>query len=356
MAIVIPSVCVEMGQLGSALSRAVRSIEELGYLRAAHSNLLVFHHELGSDELGKWIDSLTLVNPSRVFVISVKDDAADISLDVGGRCHRVSPSVILCSEVAQITVPRHRIAELPSVLRAHMLSGARIEAVILQESIADWVEHLTGALAQTVYLDSRVTAGAAQAVPRFWYRKERVIDCAWMWLSPWRDSIKQAFDRADLRERLSAVSRIVFRITPGEDVSLLSLLLLPGWIQGRLGLEVREVRGDTVVLATEDGRFVEFVFEGPSCGEGELAPEGMVGGISFLGRSGEPFLQLRRAGSLLEGQFEERGCWAPLRRYDGQESRELLERYFLIGASMTHYPSSFRNAVRLLEGGVFALS
>lgn len=349
MSIVIPSVCVEMGQLGSALTRAVRSIEELGYLRAAHSNLLVFHHDLPPDELGNWIDSLTLVNPSRVFVLSLDDSVDGISLDVGGRCHRVSPSVILCSEVAQVKVPRHRLPELPSVLRAHMLSGARIEAVILQEAIPDWVEQLTGSLAQTVYVDTRMTSGAAQTVPRFWYRKERVIDCAWMWLNPWREVIRQAFDRSDLSERLEGLSRVTFSIAQGAGASLLSLLLLPGWIQGRLGLELREVEGARVRLGAEDGRSVEFRFEEVDEGAGG------VSGLSFSDRGGEPFLQLRVVEDLIEGQFDEGRSWVPLRRYGGEGSRELLERYFLIGASMTHYPSSFRNAVKLLEGGVLAV-
>jgi len=350
MSIVIPSVCVEMGQLGSALTRAVRSIEELGYLRAAHSNLLVFHHDLPPDELGNWIDSLTLVNPSRVFVLSIDDSVEGITLDVGGRCHRVSPSVILCSEVAKVTVPRHRLPELPSVLRAHMLSGARIEAVILQEAIPDWIEQLTGSLAQTVYIDTRVTAGAAQTVPRFWYRKERVIDCAWMWLNPWREVIRQAFDRADLSERLLNLSRVNFTFSHGAGASLLSLLLLPGWIQGRLGLELREVEGTRVLLGTEDGtRSVEFNFVEVDEGRGS------VNGMAFFDRSEEPFLQLRVVNEILEGQFDEARSWVPLRRYGGEGSRELLERYFLIGASMTHYQSSFRNAVRLLDGGALAV-
>lgn len=349
MSIVIPSVCVEMGQLGTALSRAVRSIEELGYLRAAHSNLLVFHHGLPAHELGKWIDSLTLVNPSRVFILSLNDTTGEISLDVGGRCHRVSPSVILCSEVAEVNVPRSRLPELPSVLRAHMLSGARIEAVILQESIPDWIEQLTGSLAQTVYVDSRITAGAAQAVPRFWYRKERVIDCAWMGLTSWREVIRQSFDRADLNDRLTKLSRVTFHLSRKDNVSLLSLLLLPGWIQGRLRLEVREVEATQVSLVSEVGRPVIFSFEESGTGSG------CVEGVSFAEASGEPFLQLRLNDQLLEGQFDKGGCWVPLRRCTTEGSREMLERYFLIGASMTHYPSSFRNAVRLLEGGVLAV-
>lgn len=349
MSIVIPSVCVEMGQLGTALYRAVRSIEELGYLRAAHSNLLVFHHGLAADELGKWIDSLTLVNPSRVFVLSIDDSLANISLDVGGRCHRVSPSVILCSEVAEVKVPRIRLPELPSVLRAHMLSGARIEAVILQEAIPDWIEHLTGSLAQTVYVDTRVTSGAAQAIPRFWYRKERVIDCAWMGLTSWREVIRQSFDRSDLRDRLATLSQVTFRVSLGDEISLLSLLLLPGWVQGRLRLEVREVEATKVSLVGEGGRPVTFSFE----------ESGKAGGcideVSFADSAGEPFLRLRLKNELLEGQFDKRGCWVPLRRCTSEGSREMLERYFLIGASMTHYPSSFSNAVRLLEGGVLAV-
>lgn len=349
MSIVIPSVCVEMGQLGTALSRAVRSIEELGYLRAAHSNLLVFHHGLPADELGKWIDSLTLVNPSRVFILSLDDSLSEISLDVGGRCHRVSPSVILCSEVAEVKVPRCRLPELPSVLRAHMLSGARIEAVLLQEAIPDWIEHLTGSLAQTVYVDSRVTSGAAQAVPRFWYRKERVIDCAWMGLTSWREVIRQSFDRTDLSERLANLAQVTFRVSLGDAVSLLSLLLLPGWIQGRLRLEVRDIEATRVSLVSEGGRAITFSFE--DSGQGS----GAVDSVSFADASGEPFLQLRLNNELLEGQFEKGGTWVPLRRCTTEGSREMLERYFLIGASMTHYPSSFRNAVRLLEGGVLAV-
>jgi hypothetical protein len=365
-----------MGELGKALNRAVRSIEELGYLRAAHSNLLLFHEDLSVEQLGQWVDSLTLVNPSRVFVISLGNNLSNearcldesgkekfvdgIFFDVGGRCHRVSPSVVLCSEVAYIKVTRDSLSELPSVLRAHMLSGARIEAVILQRTIPEWIEGLIGSLAQTVYIDSRITKEAAQVVPRLWQRKEKVVDCAWMWLAEWRDVIREIFDRVDMMASLSNLSQIVFKIAKDQSSSPLSLLLLAGWVQGRLDLCLKEVGSSKAILEDSSGRSIEFLFEHES--SGDLEEIGRAGGddeiekISFSCDTKAPFLELRIKGDTIEGKFENGGCWAPLRRSKKESSRELLERFFLIGGSMTHYGSAFRNAVQFIEGGVLGSS
>lgn len=332
---------VDLADIEKSLREIAEQIESKGYSRAIDSNVLVVapaHSEAWKGTL----EELTKLTPGRFFVLSIGRVEKHAHLTV--MCHSSGSSTV-CSEVVHLQIQAGQEEGLPSLLRAHLLPTVPLHLVVLDPSLDLQLLKTLISLAETIYLDSEEVQDPAGLLAIIEERKLQVVDLQWLALSPWRESIKSSFDRSSMIERLPLIQKIVIRgrSSSTRDVPV-SMLLLAGWVAGRLGLSLEgEGRSSPLSFSRDSGErvFIEFVMEGGD------APRLDV--LHLLDGSGAPLLELRHQGDrgALEALIHEQLEVKILHPFEDLTSTELLARYFLVGESTSNYCSASRLAVEL---------
>lgn len=319
------------------------------YNRAANTNLLVAVSSVDLlPGIEVTIDAISVVHPSRFFVVYIDDSLSEVTTSISARCHGLSRSEHVCSEVVRIGAPRDKLWLIPSIVRGNLMVGTPAELFIADGAVPRELLDRLAPLADLVMFDSRDLSDRVDLVAAIARASGNLLDLDWIELGPWREEIKTAFSKPMVCDHLAQLTEVV--VTAGADsrgALPFGAFLLGGWIVQRLGLmhvigrrgEVRahlpgnRDREVTVRLQTVLGDAAEI--------------ESVVFRFAMNeGRSGE--VRLRR-GRELETTVE---CgrsmhWSrPLER----ESREgLIRRYFLIGESTANYNASLRGALHLRQ-------
>ncbi|MBO0768249.1 MAG: glucose-6-phosphate dehydrogenase assembly protein OpcA, partial [Solirubrobacterales bacterium] len=126
-------------------------------------------------------------------------------------------------------VDQLQVSDLPTVLWSpHSLDTA-------VESLLDLIDVILIDTDDPAHFD-----GPGPALSRAAQLAERVqvVDLAWLRTTPWRERLAAAFDEPSRRDELARLSSVAVRHNPG---SLVSALLLAGWLASRLGWEPVEL-------------------------------------------------------------------------------------------------------------------
>jgi glucose-6-phosphate dehydrogenase assembly protein OpcA len=133
-----------------------------------------------------------------------------------------------------------------------------------------------------------------------------VVDLAWLRTTPWRERLAAAFDAPSRRDQLRRLERIVIR---HHSSSIVSALLLAGWLASRLGWKPRAVAGSDGSLRAAAGS-TGGEARGPDL-EVEFEPVGQsvpgIAGVTVAGNGGFALSLDRGAGGLTARQESEDG-------------------------------------------------
>lgn len=317
--------------------------------RSANTNVMVAvssREILG--EMEPTIDALALVHPSRFFVVYVDDSLSDLTVELSARCHGLSKSQHVCSEVVRIGAPREKLWLVPSLVRGQFLTGTPTELLLYDAGVSRELLDRLAPLADVVFLDSEELAPQKDMLAEAARLSSNIVDVQWIALAPWRDEIKSAFSKPAVRELAPCITAVAIKAIGGtRETPPFGALLLGGWIVQRLGLtQVMGPHGGLRARYPAGGnREIGIQFEsapGATAAVAEVAfavrtPEGRVGSVRFAARNGiETIVDVGRP-------------FRSSRPVEEEDRAALLRRYFLIGESTTNYNASLREALHLRQ-------
>jgi glucose-6-phosphate dehydrogenase assembly protein OpcA len=319
---------------------------EQRFNRSAHTNVIVAtssRDTLGAVE--KTLDALSLVHPSRFFVVYIDDSLPAVATEISARCHGLSRSEHACSEVVRLGAPRSKLGLIPSVVRGHFMVGTPAELYLADGAVSrELVDCLTPLVDLTIF-DSEDFAHRLDIIAEVARLCPALLDLEWIKLGPWRDEIKAAFSRAIVRDHLPMLTEVSIDASGGRgDIPPLHALLLAGWILDRLELvRILGHHGDLrASFPRGGGRQVRLRFGG---GRGVVAQIEEVAFRFGDGAGGGAVSFVRGQGLETHVELERRMRWS--RPLEEEDREGLIRRYFLIGESTANYNAALRGALSL---------
>jgi len=344
-----------LSEINAGLNSMLAGMDKEGpvrFARSTTSNVLLGVNKL-SAEVDQFISELAMIHPSRFFLISLEPGLPSLEAQVALRCHGLSASQKVCSEVVRISCPADMLGALPGVVRANLIAGTNNELFVLDAGVNDALMKVLMGLANQVFFDSAELERRLYLISEFAAFADTLVDLTWLELEPWRQELKEAFDRPLLRGFLPALSLIkleaqVPRIGPPGGHLPWRLALMAGWLISCLKLEVVGYRAGVFEAVTAAGRrvYIQTGLQTDSerCGLSALE-------FMFL-EPGKKEVRLsvkNQKNEVLETTvqpFEDFKSVRPLRR----ESRfAYVRRYFQIGEAGFSYRDALRNALDVLS-------
>ncbi|MFM1848365.1 MAG: hypothetical protein RL417_1839 [Pseudomonadota bacterium] len=336
------------GAITKALGDVFAAMESAGqrFNRSANTNVIVAVSSVDSlRELETSIDSLSLVHPSRFFVVYIDDKLKRVETAISARCHGLSRSEHACSEVVRIGTPRADLWLVPSIIRGNFMVGMPAELYLADGDISQDLVDKLSPLADLVIFDSGDFSSRLDILAETARFCSNLLDLEWVELGPWRDEIKGAFARGLIRDLLPDLTAIVVRASGGVgNLPSFGALLLGGWMVDRLGLSHLLGRHGDIHAQLPGGRHKQVSLRFEGCpGEGRQIEE-----VTFLFESaeGKSALRLVRDESIeVSVEGARKMHWS--RPVEDESRDELIRRYFLIGESTANYNAALRVALHL---------
>lgn len=329
-------------KIAATLAKLFESMEEEGKVtRFATNNLLIaVSSEKSLDEVEEFIDLLSIVHPSRFFVINAASDPKELSAEVSARCQLLGKNEHVCSEVVRLHVGAERVECIPSLLLANLITGVPTECFVFDERAnTDIIDQLL-LMSEAVYFDSGEFDHNVEMVHHLSSSKASLVDLQWVKLSPWREQIRIAFERADAKELVGSLKNITI-ISSGESGAAAPTRLIAGWLLSKLGLEVRAAHTGLIGFK-RDGGEVRLGFENiKSDAPSELQEVQLEFTPGKGGNRSMRFLKGHTLDSFIEIDRPIRH--AAVLEADDKLSR--MKRFFTIGESMINYPAALKRSL-----------
>lgn len=308
--------------------------ERVAVHRAASANVLFFPPP-GSDlrSVEALLEIFFVMRPSRVFLLLAEEEREGpaIDLHVAARCYPRGKGEEVCAELVTMRVQPSAWSALPSVLRSSLLPAMPTELFLVGlNNIPPLAGNLLG-LADVVYLESALfteARGTLEALTK--ERHLQVIDLTWLSLAPWREAIREVFERPALATIADQVREV--QVAAGSGLGQQEGALLLGWCRSKLVPRDGEVSPVMKLVAAGNAgvESVRFLWSGGSIalrhGEGPhgvlLETQGVVGAEEF--RSTREVSPTHREG--------------------------LLSRLFLLGESMQNYSRALLESHHFVRG------
>jgi glucose-6-phosphate dehydrogenase assembly protein OpcA len=242
----------------SAIEDALRRLliegyeKEEAYAPARVLNLVVVVDRAFKGEIDNRLERVGRYHPSRTIVCAVEPRRT--TMDAWAQVTRevTDGGFALAREEVEIAIgPRHMAA-----------LDAIVDPLIVPDlTTVVWAPHghveavdALRRLVQVVLIDSAQELHAGAAIRRAvdLAKDAYVVDLAWLRSVPWRERIAATFDPPAWRPALREISAITVR---AREDSVVSGLLLLGWLSCRLGWEANElIKQDGTYIGTAHGR------------------------------------------------------------------------------------------------------
>lgn len=328
-----------IGELSSSLTKAFESMEADGnrYIKSATVNsLLVVSADYNKQEVEDLIYTLTLVHPNRAFLVVVDESCKEIRAEFSTRCHKISKSEHICSEVIRLFCSSSHFAQVKSILRANLMTGMPTELVLIEGRNPVEVYNQFGFLSEQVIFSTALFENNFSEIKTLLQYDPALIDLEWVKLGSWREPVKEAFKNSLAREKLSELRKIELTYSDAKH----SALLLTGWMADRLGLDLKSKSGDKFTFKSREN--TEILIELISKSE---ALKG-VSNVSFIFGNSNEYVKITR-GDLMQTEINFKENVKTSRPFEDLSFAELLKRYFFIGESTINYRDSLSNALKL---------
>lgn len=342
-----------LNKIGSALGGFFSGLEsqDKNFSRAVNFNLLI---PLSSpellDSLESELDAFSLVHPARFFVLYFDPTLTAVEASVTARCHALSKSDHVCSEIIRIGCPPGQTQAMASVVRGNLLTGLATELYLFDPRIGIETLQALAPLGDTIILDSGEFTGHLETLDVLTRLVRSVLDLQWVGLGLWRDEVKDLFSRPVIRDYLEKIQSV--EITASCDqahASGASSFLFAAWVIERLGFtsDLSYGRGGFECTNGNGKRLrVAINGEGASATPQLQSVRFRFDPLEFEGTQQEQFVQLTR-GDGLETMVDLTLSYRSRRPFDDETREGRIKRYFLIGESVTNYTAAARLALEL---------
>lgn len=332
-----------------------KSDDEQMLQRAAAANLVVLVSSAARlAAYTEVVATLCRVHPCRLFLFYFDESLSEPRVETIAQCHRVAGGSAVCTESIVIGAARAHIPRLPSVLRANLVASVPTEVVLSGFDVPQEMLDLVLPIADRVLFSSETFMRRFSALAQLRERALQMIDLQWVAVSPWRGLVKALFDLRAGREVLYSLGEVRIRGQHRTGLPLSAVqLLMAGFVADRLGLhldEQAEARG--LVVLTHSPHFekpilVRFEDGGESGDENPVLQA--VEFVSRDTRSPTQRVSVIRDGPAraLESRIDPGPQFRSLSPIEGESVDELIERYFMVGESITNYPAALAMAMRM---------
>jgi glucose-6-phosphate dehydrogenase assembly protein OpcA len=246
------TLAVQLEQLGIEM-------EEKGYLRPGKINTLIFHEAACSEKLDELVSALSLLQPSRFFVLICHDQIRELTVEVRCQCHVLASAKTACTEVVHIEFPPGEESQAISIVTANLIPGTLRQLVALDCSEQTAILEMLCVLADEVFFSSDQFFNFFQTMWAPPFSKTIPVDLGWIEWSFLRDEVRQVFENEEAAGRLNQLAVVTLSISYHTSQKVpISLLLFVGWILDRLqlepialsirGYECQTDRGETVLV------------------------------------------------------------------------------------------------------------
>ena len=186
--------------LEAELSRLYAQVEDDdGVCLASGATNLVLTSRVQEENLESLLAVVAEATPGRFFAVCVDSEVEELSISASTRCHRVAKNRSVCSEVVRIDSPPSQAPAIPSIIKAHSLTGQPLNLFVQDASLMDEVGSRFAEFADVVYLDSQDFFddgdGALTYLMERLLGATEIVDRQWLRLEQWREFIEQEVDR-----------------------------------------------------------------------------------------------------------------------------------------------------------------
>jgi glucose-6-phosphate dehydrogenase assembly protein OpcA len=329
-------------ELSASLAKVFENMEaeDNHYIKAATINsILVVDAGYDKNEIETLIDTLTLVHPNRAFLIVLDAAAPEIKAEFSTRCHKISKTDHVCSEVVRLIAPPAKLPQVKTILRGNLITGVQTELILYQEKGAAEIYKQVADLSDQILFSSSIFEKDFSDLRLLLESSQPLIDLEWVKLGVWRDQIKDAFQQTLAREKLSELNNveIVFNEEkcPG--------LLLAGWIAARLSLRLKGKSGSRFTLISKDSKEVSLDLKAASGGQNRG-----INQVNFIFENNSEYIRVIRKDQLdTEINFKEQ--LRTTRPIENLNFTDLLKRYFFVGESTINYRDSLSLALKYFQ-------
>jgi len=225
--------------------------------RAAMCNLLVAADPASHARTMPVLVEVTRRHPARLFLLEIEDEdgAAELTGDIGAVCHLRPAGGKVCSEQIFLRGSRSAGPLVPSAVRALLVGN--LPTVLLNlvpDRSAPWLDEMTDPA--TLVLEDSGLTNLAPSRRAIWERialdeTYRTRDLAWARLTPWRQTLADAFDQQALLASLGRVREVTIEYEGTPTPSCVPLYV--GWLASRLRWTLETRKGDTARYRTSSG-------------------------------------------------------------------------------------------------------
>jgi len=317
--------------------------------RSTNSNFLILTSASEDKEvIEDLLSTFSMTHPGRFFIISGDSQKEGIESEVSLRCQTLSRSSYICSEVIRISSSVASLSAVPSIVRAHMMSGVPTEVFLRRPEVNIELFQQFISFCDLLIIDSEEFENDFLMMERLTRLDVPVLDLQWIGLSAWREQIKSIFERPFLEGCLSGISRIAAAgnssLNPGYPAAV---LLMAGWLIGSLRLEVESYGESGYECVSTTGNIVQLRLDS-QIKKGSLSSL-LALEMFFSGKvSGRHDLKiLLERKEVLDTTIEFQDVHKLSRPLDEESLTARIKKYFLIGESTTNYQSALQNALEL---------
>jgi len=233
----------EQGTTPDAIEAALRRLlsevhaENSGFVPARALNMVAFVDHEWSGEIANRLRGVGRYHASRLVVLSYEPgrERLDARATVASEGEPGPGELALLRETVIVEIGDRHLDDLLTI--ADPLVVTDLPTLLWSpHGHPDAVQELLG-LAQAVLVDSVDEPVWREAIEHACALSEQayVVDLAWLRSTPWRERVAAAFDPAELRPELYAITEIAVRHHPE---STIAAMLLVGWMASRLGWEI----------------------------------------------------------------------------------------------------------------------
>lgn len=318
-----------LSQIGSRLEALFSELkgDENAYARAANVNVIVITSK-GSD--AALVEALSLVRPSRFFLVTIDDSLNEIQVEVSAQCHSVgyvaSEGHYVCSEIVTLKGTKNDLEKIAGIIRANVMPGMPVEFVISDatlkyQNISPLIE-----LSERIYFNgSNFSFDNLEKLSKL---KIDLVDLEWIRLNAWREEIRTAYSQLAQSGLQAGQLQSVTNVFSNR----VSAFILTGWIASRLGLKVAALGGSGVECVGPDGEKTLIQLK-----------EGSPPSLTLQFKIGQ--IDLSESGDTLNLSVKGSNSHQSRHSVRKEGDIELLKRYLLIGESTSNYRNALQVAI-----------
>ena len=334
-----------VAEIQTALQQIFNSLQG-NFTRSMSTNrVLLVAPTTCQQQVDEVIDLLATAQPGRFFVLKRDESAADLSASMSARCQQLSRGQSVCSEVITMRYSNAHEHAIPSVVKAHFLTGRRTELILLDSVPLDSLFEEFSAVADVLLFNTAHYWSDGAFLEGVTNRFSRIIDTQWLLLAPWREAIRSVFDLHIHYRELSHIQEVSIEYYEGLAVPA---FLFAGWFIQALDLSVSASTSEGFECTARDGRKISLHLNA-----GELADSDICGvssiRFSFADSQTSPLYWTRQGLQIVGSRAPGDDQIFMSQRIDSCSATEAIQRYFSVGESTVRYASALVIALELAQ-------